>query len=100
MKDMRSAVSCKGGIAKVGVDDSQPYCYREGRESSDEAFGVFVKQIFKGLELLLELGNIRHGKGERDCRVCESEVAIALGDAKGSRVTGGNGALRRMPIII
>ena len=95
MKDMRSAVSCKGGTAKVGVDDSQPYCYREGRESSDEAFG-----IFKELELLLELGNIRHGKGERDCRVCESEVAIALGDAKGSRVTGGNGALRWMPIII
>ena len=88
MKDMRSAVPCEVGIAKVGVDGSQPYCYREGRESSDEAFGIFVKQIFKRLELLLELGNIRHGKGERDCRACESEVAIALG-----RVTGSQGTL-------
>ena len=34
------------------------------------------------------------GKGERDCRASESEVVIALGDAKGSRVTGGNGAFR------
>jgi hypothetical protein len=62
MKDMRSAEPCEGGVAKVEVDNSQLYCYWEGRESSDEALGIFVKQILKGLELLLELGNIPNGK--------------------------------------
>jgi hypothetical protein len=39
----------------VGFDDSQPCCYQEGRKSSDDALGIFVKQVIKRLELLLEL---------------------------------------------